>query len=153
MTSNEFDPNLILSIVSSISFNVQALVGAFIIWVFSWLWHDFIVVKPWFRWTKMTPAEANALHEGKLNQNLGLYLISKIVLSYIVLLLAAIIQTNSFFSAVMLACAISFGIVFSCGVGPVIFENRHPGLWFLSSALTTLSVLALLLLRLVWLNF
>jgi hypothetical protein len=132
-----------LEFLMSLSFNIQAIIGAILIWIFSWLWHDYIVVKPWLRWTGMTIAEARELHSGRLALDLGLYLISKVALSYSCFILIMLIKPNGAYEYILLATTLSLGLVFSAGAGPVIFENRHVGLWLLSSILTTLSVFVL----------
>lgn len=139
----------VLSQLSTVSFNVHAILGALVIWVFSWLWHDFIIVKPWLRWTGMSLEQAQSLHKGKLVLDLGLYLMSKLLLSYACMLLAIVLQVQTITQALCLSLAISVGIVFPAGVGPVIFENRNVGLWLLSSSLISISVLILLVVQLV----
>ncbi len=141
------DGQLALSLLSSLGFNIKVVIGAFVIWIFSWLWHDFIAVKPWLRWTGMTIDDAKALHKGKLNQHLGIYLVSKIFLSYFCMFFAAYLGVNTVSQVGFFGTAISLGVVFSSGIGPVIFENRNIGLWFLSSMLTSISVFALLILQ------
>jgi hypothetical protein len=139
----------VLSQISSISFNAHAICGALIIWIFSWLWHDFIVVKPWLRWTGMSLEEAQALHKGKLVQDLGLYLASKLALAYACMLLALVLKVQNVTQALLLSLVISAGVVLPAGVGPVIFEKRHAGLWVLSSSLTSMSVLVVLMVQLI----
>jgi len=144
-----FNINTIITPLSSASFHAHAVLGAVVIWVFSWLWHDFIFVKPWLKWTGMSLAEAQALHKGKLIQDLGLYLVSKIVLSYFCMLLGLVFQVHTINQACLLALLISIGIVFPSGAGPVIFERRNVGLWVLSSGLLSVSVVILLLIQLI----
>ena len=139
----------VLSQISSISFHAHAICGALIIWIFSWLWHDFIVVKPWLRWTGMSLEEAQALHKGKLVQDLGLYLASKLALAYACMFLALVLKVQDVTQALLLFLVISAGLVLPAGVGPVIFEKRHVGLWVLSSSLTSMSVLVVLMVQLI----
>ena len=133
--------------MSSISFNARAISGAFIIWIFSWLWHDFIVVKPWLRWAGMSLEEAQSLHKGRLIQDLGLYFVSKLVLAYACMLLALLLKVQDIKQALLLSLAISIGVVFPAGIGPVIFEKRNAGLWVLSSTLISISILVLLVVQ------
>ena len=133
-----------LDFLLSFGFHIQAIVGSVVIWIFSWLWHDHIIVKPWLRWTGMTLEEASALHKGRLQLDLGLYLVSKIIFSYSCLAILALISPATAIGYFVLGTVISIGLVFTSGVGPVIFENRSSGLWVLSSTLTTLSIYMLL---------
>lgn len=147
--SMNFGIQNIIHPLHSISFHVHAMLGAFVIWVLSWLWHDFIIVKPWLKWTGMSLEEAQALHKGKLIQDLGLYLVSKIFLSYACMLLAVAFQVHTITQALTFSAMISFGVIFPTGVGPVIFENRRAGLWVLSSSLIAISIVVLSLIQLV----
>ena len=143
-----FELQSIFNLFNSIPFHVHAIIGAFVIWVFSWLWHDFIIVKPWLKWTGMSLEEAQGLHENKLIQDLGLYLLCKLILSYAIMVLAYLFQVQSLIQAMLFSAILSFGVIFPMGVGPVIFENRSAGLWVLSSTLISISVTFLALIKL-----